>query len=48
VTGRPSGACPGYQVDHRVSLSKGGADDPSNMQWLSTQEHKAKTASEQR
>jgi hypothetical protein len=41
-TGRTSGACPGYQVDHRQPLYKGGSDTPANMQWLSTVEHKAK------
>jgi len=33
-TGRSSGACPGYQVDHRQPLAAGGADHKSNMQWL--------------
>ena len=42
--GRTRGACPGYQVDHRQALACGGADDPSNMQWLSTAQHKAKHA----
>ena len=37
-------ACPGYQVDHRQALACGGADDPSNMQWLSTAQHHAKHA----
>jgi 5-methylcytosine-specific restriction endonuclease McrA len=37
-----------YQIDHRIPLSKGGADPPSNMQWLTTQQHKAKTAQERR
>jgi hypothetical protein len=43
-TGKTYGACPGYQVDHRTALACGGADDPSNMQWLSVAEHKAKHA----
>jgi len=42
ATGRTRGACPGYQVDHRVPLYQGGSDAPSNMQWLSTEQHKAK------
>jgi hypothetical protein len=36
----------GYQVDHKVPLSKGGADQPYNMQLISTEQHKAKTANE--
>lgn len=40
-TGYPKGR-PGYVVDHIVPLSKGGADKPSNMQWQTKQEAKAK------
>jgi hypothetical protein len=36
----------GYQVDHIVPLSKGGADQPYNMQLIPTKQHKAKTARE--
>jgi len=43
-TGKTHGACPGYQVDHRQALACGGADDPSNMQWLTVEEHHAKHA----
>ncbi len=32
-TGRASGPCPGYVIDHIKALKHGGADDPSNMQW---------------
>jgi hypothetical protein len=32
-TGRPSGGCPGYVIDHVTPLKRGGADRPSNMQW---------------
>jgi len=39
---------PGYEVDHIVPLSKGGADKPSNMQLLPKSTHKQKTASERR
>jgi hypothetical protein len=35
-TGRTSGACPGYVVDHVTPLKRGGADRPSNMQWQTT------------
>lgn len=46
ATGRTSGACPGFQVDHVQPLKCGGPDSPSNMQWLSTQAHKEKTRRE--
>jgi hypothetical protein len=41
-TGKSSGACPGYVIDHVVSLKRGGADAPSNMQWQTTAEAKTK------
>jgi hypothetical protein len=41
-TGRRSGACPGYVVDHVKPLACGGADAPSNMQWQTTAAAKAK------
>jgi hypothetical protein len=34
-TGRTSGGCPGYVIDHKTALKHGGADSPSNMQWQS-------------
>lgn len=37
------GACPGYQVDHRIPLCLGGSDTISNLRWLPTSEHRAKT-----
>lgn len=43
ATGKPSGACPGYQVDHREALICGGRDELANLQWLTIAEHKAKT-----
>jgi hypothetical protein len=46
-TGYPHGR-KGYVVDHKVSLACGGADAPSNMQWQTTAEGKAKDKVERR
>ena len=32
-TGRSTGPCPGYVIDHVIALKRGGLDDPANMQW---------------
>jgi hypothetical protein len=41
MTGYPNGR-PGYVVDHIIPLKRGGCDCPSNMQWQTIQEAKAK------
>ena len=41
-TGKTSGACPGYLVDLRKALAEGGADEPSNMEWQTVADAKAK------
>ena len=41
-TGKKTGACPGWVIDHRVPLSCGGADAPSNMNWQSVADAKSK------
>ena len=41
-TGKHSGACPGYVIDHVTPLKRGGADSPSNMQWQTKEAAKAK------
>jgi hypothetical protein len=38
----------GYEVDHIIPLSQGGSDSPSNMQLLTVQQHRIKTARERR
>lgn len=40
-TGYPKGR-PGYVIDHIVPLACGGADAPTNMQWQTVAEAKAK------
>lgn len=46
-TGYPDGR-PGHVVDHIVPLACGGADHPSNMQWQTVEEAKAKDRTERR
>lgn len=46
-TGYPHGR-PGYVVDHVVPLACGGADAPSNMQWQTVADAKAKDKVERR
>jgi hypothetical protein len=45
-TGKTSGACHGYVVDHVRPLECGGADAPSNMQWQTVADAKAKDKTE--
>jgi hypothetical protein len=45
-TGRSSGRCPGYVVDHVRALECGGADAPGNMQWQTVAAGKAKDKTE--
>jgi hypothetical protein len=35
-TGRASGSCPGFEMEHMNPLACGGADSPGNMQWVSS------------
>ena len=45
-TGKMTGHCPGYVVDHVKPLECGGADMPSNMQWQTMSDAKAKDKAE--
>lgn len=42
ATGKSTGRCPGYVIDHVVPLKRGGPDLPSNMQWQTVEDAKAK------
>jgi hypothetical protein len=42
ANGRTSGPCPGYIKDHVKPLACGGPDAPSNMQWQTKADAKAK------
>jgi hypothetical protein len=41
-TGRTSGACSGYVIDHTKAFKRGGLDEPGNLQWQTTAAAKAK------
>ena len=41
ATGKTTGACAGYVVDHIVPLKRGGSDSPENMQWQTVADAKA-------
>jgi hypothetical protein len=45
-TGKSSGSCPGYVIDHVNPLECGGADAPSNMRWQTVVNGKAKDKTE--
>ena len=45
-TGRGSGSCPGYVIDHVNPLECGGADALSYMQWQTIADGKAKDKTE--
>lgn len=42
-TGRLTGACPGWQIDHMHPLCAGGIDHPDNLNWIRVEDHKRKT-----
>ena len=48
ATGLAKGRCPGYVIDHVVPLCAGGTDDPSNMQWQTVADSRAKDLMERR
>lgn len=42
ATGTKTGPCKGYVIDHKKPLACGGADAPTNMQWQTKADAKAK------
>ena len=42
ATGARKGPCKGYVIDHVTTLACGGVDAPSNMQWQTVADGKAK------
>ena len=42
ATGKTTGRCPGYVMNHKLPLARGGRDVPENMQWQTQEEAKAK------
>lgn len=46
ATSNTRGPCPGWEVDHITPLKCGGPDAPENMQWLTVEQHRAKTKAE--
>jgi hypothetical protein len=46
ATGRSSGSCPGYVIDHVHPLECGGADAPFNLQWQTVGDGKTKDKTE--
>ena len=42
ATGKTTGSCKGYVIDHKTPLACGGADSPENMQWQTSSEAKLK------
>ena len=46
ATGKSTGSCPGYVIDHVVPLKRGGADRPENMQWQTKEAARAKDKTE--
>ncbi len=44
ATGKTTGACPGYVVDHVWPLCACGRDHPSNMAWMRIDQAKVKDA----
>lgn len=47
-TGKTKGSCPGFIIDHVKPLACGGSDDPSNMQWQTKADAKAKNKCERK
>lgn len=42
ATGKSTGRCSGYVIDHRIALKRGGNDSPDNLQWMTKEAAKEK------
>jgi|SRR3989338_9382040 len=42
ATGKSTGRCSGWVVDHRIALKRGGSDTPDNLQWQTKEAAKEK------
>lgn len=42
ATGRTTGSCDGWEVDHILPLACNGPDTPENMQWLTREQNRRK------
>jgi hypothetical protein len=48
VTGKSSGPCPGWAIDHVIPLACGGCDAVANLQWLPNEIKSAKGSAKDR
>lgn len=42
ATGKTTGSCPNFIMDHRIGLCVGGADEAENLRWMTKENAKLK------